>query len=153
MVMPQLEVIATAWTPPVESVTLTVKENAAATVGVPVIAPVLAFRLRPVGSAPELRANVYGAVPPLTMMLELYGSPTWPVVAGAQSAVIVGGLIVMLQLLVVVVACWPGVESVTVTVNENGPAVVGVPVMAPVLGFSVRPPGREPLLIANAYGA
>ena len=73
--------------------------------------------------------------------------PTVPVMAVAHCAVIVGGAIVMLQLLVVVVAWTPRVESVTVTWKENGPAVVGVPVIAPVDEFSVRPAGKFPVMI------
>ena len=45
------------------SVASTVKLNEPITVGVPEIVPP-EERLRPVGSDPELRANVYGAVPP-----------------------------------------------------------------------------------------
>ena len=37
----------------------------------------------------------------------------------------------------------------TLTVKEKGPAVSGVPVMAPVVVLSVRPAGREPEAIAN----
>ena len=48
------------------------------------------------------------------------------------------------QLLVVAVSAVPPVESVTLTVNENGPAVVGVPLITPVEEFNVRPPGSEP---------
>jgi hypothetical protein len=151
--MLQLLVVAVADCPGVESVTFTVNENGPAVVGVPVIAPVLAFRVRPAGRLPEAIANVSGAVPPVTTIDELYGLPTVPVVAPAHCADIVGGAIVMLQLLVVVVACTPGVESVTVTWNENGPAVVGVPVIAPVVAFSVRPGGRDPELTVNVYGA
>ena len=55
----------------------------------------------------------------------------------------------MPQLLVVVVACTPGVESVTLTVKENGPAVVGVPEITPVEALSVNPFGRLPVAIAN----
>src|SRR5438105_2561742 len=50
-----------------ESVTVTVKVKlapAAAVVGVPVISPALAFRLRPVGSEPDAILQVNGAVPP-----------------------------------------------------------------------------------------
>ncbi len=70
-----------------------------------------------------------------------------PVVAEAHWAVIVGGAMVMPQLSVIVVAATPRVESVTLTVKEKGPAVVGVPVMAPVVGFKVRPGGRAPVAI------
>jgi len=69
--MPQLLVVAVAWTPGVESVTLTVKENGPALVGVPVMAPVVVFSVRPAGSEPEAIANVYGAVPPVTVIAEL----------------------------------------------------------------------------------
>ena len=53
------------------------------------------------------------------------------------------GLTVMVQL---AVADAP-VESTTFAVKLYAPAVVGVPVMAPVLVFNVRPAGRLPLLI------
>jgi hypothetical protein len=69
--MPQLLVVAVAWTPGVESVTLTVKENGPAVVGVPVIAPVVVLSVSPAGSEPEAIANVYGAVPPVTVIAEL----------------------------------------------------------------------------------
>ena len=51
--------------------TLTVKEKGPAVVGVPVIAPVAVFSVRPAGSAPEAIAKVYGAVPPVTVIAEL----------------------------------------------------------------------------------
>jgi hypothetical protein len=89
-------------------------------------------------------------VPPLAVKDELYGEPTFPVLV-AQITVIAGGLILIEQLELVVDA-WPLVESVTVTVKLNVPAVVGVPVTAPVEGFNVRPGGSEPVVIANVYG-
>ena len=57
-----------------------------------------------------------------------------------------GGITVMVQLAVVVPAAVP-VESTTFAVKLNVPAVVGVPVMAPVLAFKAKPAGRLPLLI------
>jgi hypothetical protein len=42
--------------------------------------------------------------------------------------------------------------STTLTTNLNVPAVVGVPVMVPLL-FSVNPTGNEPLLIDHVNGA
>ena len=84
--------------------TLTLKEKGPAVVGVPVIAPVVVSSVRPAGRAPEAIANVYGAVPPVTVIAELYGTPTVPVMAAAHSALMVGGAMVMLQLLVVAVA-------------------------------------------------
>jgi hypothetical protein len=146
IVIPQLSVVVVAWIPSVESVTVTAKENGPAVVGVPVIAPVVAFSVRPGGSAPELTVNVYGARPPVTVIAELYGVPTVPVMVAAHCAVMVGGAIVIPQLLVIVPAAVP-LESVTCAVKLNGPAVVGVPVIAPVVAFSVRPGGRDPVTI------
>ena len=40
-------------------------------------------------------------------------------------------------------------ESITWAVKLNVPAVVGVPLMAPVLGFNVKPGGRLPAAIEN----
>jgi hypothetical protein len=46
------------------------------------------------------------------------------------------------------VAVWTGEEeSVTCTVKFEVAAVVGVPVIAPVLELSVRPAGKLPVLI------
>lgn len=52
----------------------------------------------------------------------------------------------MLQLLVVVPAAVPR-ESTTWAVKLNVPAEVGVPAIAPVVEFSVRPAGNEPAVI------
>jgi hypothetical protein len=49
----------------VESVTLAVKVNVPAAVGVPVIVPLAAAIVRPAGNVPELMLQLYGVVPPL----------------------------------------------------------------------------------------
>ena len=54
----------------------------------------------------------------------------------------------MLQLLVVVPAAVPR-ESTTWAVKLNVPAVVGVPVIAPVELFKVKPVGNDPAVIEN----
>ena len=59
-------------------------------------------------------------------------------------------LIVMLSCWRVV--CWGELESVTLTVNGDVPAVVGMPVIAPVLGLSVAHVGSEPLVMLKVYG-
>ena len=70
-----------------------------------------------------------------------------PCTALITAQVAVGaGLTIMVQLAVAVPAALP-VESTTVAVKLNVPAVVGVPVMAPVLAFNVRPAGRLPPVI------
>ena len=49
----------------VESVTLAVKLNDPAVVGVPEIVPLAAAIVRPAGNVPELMLQLYGVVPPL----------------------------------------------------------------------------------------
>ena len=60
------------------------------------------------------------------------------------------GEIVMVQAAVVVPAKVP-VESTTWAVKLKGPAVVGVPVMAPVLVFSISTGGRTPTVMEKVY--
>jgi hypothetical protein len=73
----------------------------------------------------------------------LKGTPTSPVVPLAGQVSDGGELMVIPQLLVVVPAKVL-VESFTWAVNEKGPATEGVPVIAPVEVFSVKPVGRTP---------
>ena len=56
---------------PEESTALAVKLNVPEVVGVPVIAPVDALRVRPAGREPELMEKVYGDSPPPATRLEL----------------------------------------------------------------------------------
>ena len=58
--------------------------------------------------------------------------------------------IVMLSALVVVKTGLA--ESVAWTIKLKVPAAVGVPVIAPVVGVKLRPPGNEPLVIDQVYG-
>jgi hypothetical protein len=48
-----------------ESATATVKDAVPLAVGVPEIRPVDVFRLSPAGRLPEIKDQLYGAVPPL----------------------------------------------------------------------------------------
>ena len=54
-----------------ESVTVTVKAEVPDVVGTPLICPVAAFKVRPVGKAPAVTLQVYGVVPPLACSVEL----------------------------------------------------------------------------------
>ncbi len=55
------------------------------------------------------------------------------------------GAVVLMEMLRAVVTEFGGLaESVASTVMGEVPAAVGVPVMAPVLGFRVRPVGSVP---------
>jgi hypothetical protein len=58
-------------------------------------------------------------------------------------------MIVIVKLAVAV--CAGELESVTLTVTEEVPVVVGVPLIAPEM-LSVRPAGKEPELIDQVYG-
>ena len=48
---------------PAEFVALTVKLNVPATIGIPVIAPVVSFRFKPAGSIPSETDHVIGVAP------------------------------------------------------------------------------------------
>src|ERR1700690_151313 len=127
------------------------KLNVPSELGVPVMAPVDGFSVRPGGNEPLEIEKVYGGTPPVATAADEYARPTVPVLAG-QTSFRVGGLITMLQFDVVVPAALP-VESTTWAVKLYVPAVVGVPVMAPVDALSVKPGGRVPVMIENVYGA
>src|SRR5215472_16778638 len=73
----------------VESVSLAVKLNDPATVGVPEIVPV-EDKLRPPGNAPALMFQLYGVVPPLPANAVEYAVPTCP--EGTETVVICTGL-------------------------------------------------------------
>ena len=131
-----------------ESVIFTVKVlvPTSPAVAVPVMAPELGSRVKPVGSVPEARLQVTGKVPPLSSYFRawLYASPT----IGFNRLVVViamVGFTVMLSGWVADVALTV-LESVTFTVKFAVPAdPVGVPER--VFPFRVRPPGSVPLLI------
>ena len=60
-----------------------------------------------------------------------------------------GTLVVIAILRFAVALCDGEVESATLTVNDDVPAVVGVPLICPEL-LSVKPAGREPELTDHA---
>jgi hypothetical protein len=132
-------------TEPLESVTLIV--NVPAVFGVPVIAPVDAFSVRPVGRVPLATENVNGAVPPVTVIAGLLNAvPTMPDVAVGQVSdgppTIVNGHVPL--------ATTPFASA---TLIVNVPALCGVPVIAPVDVFNVRPVGRVPVATEKVNGA
>ena len=130
---------------PAEFVALTVKLNGPAAVAVPVIAPVVAFRLKPVGRLPLDTAHVIGVVP-VAVSLWLYARFTVP--SGRDAVVIAGGAVmIMLRAFVPFPA-----EFVALTVKLNVPISVGMPVIAPVVSFKFRPAGSAPLDIDQVIG-
>jgi hypothetical protein len=133
-----------------ESVTLTVNEEVPAAVGVPLITPEV-LSVNPAGKDPELIDQLYGVVPPVAANVDEYEVPAVP--PGREEVVIctavTEAVTVMLRLAVAV--CAGELESVTLTVNEEVPAVVGVPLITPEV-LSVRPAGNEPELTDQVYG-
>ncbi len=65
-----------AWVEEPPSVTWIVKFDVPAVVGVPLIAPVEAFRLSPPGRVPAETDQLYGAIPPVAASVWLYDVPT-----------------------------------------------------------------------------
>ena len=66
-----------------------------------------------------------------------------------KEGVVITGIAVMSILMALVV--FP-TEFVALTVKLNVPAVVGVPIIAPVDAFKLKPVGNEPLLIDQVIG-
>jgi len=121
-----------------------------AVVGVPEICPLVPFTLSPPGNAPTVTLQLTGAVPPLEASVELYARFTSPAGSVAVVTVSTGALMVMLNAFVLVSGGLP--ESVTFTVKLEVPAVVGVPVIAPVLALRLNPAGKAPLVILHVNG-
>jgi hypothetical protein len=82
-----------AWVavPAALSRTLATKEILPAALGVPVMAPVAGLRFKPAGSAPVVE-NVYGGVPPVATIKELYSTPIYPTLDGQVTDSVPGGL-------------------------------------------------------------
>jgi len=130
---------------PAEFVALTVKLYVLAAVGVPVIAPVAEFKLKPVGNVPLATAHVIGVVP-VALSVWLYALFTVP--SGSVAVVIVGGAaITILRELVPFPA-----ELVALTEKVNAPIVVGVPDITPVEAFRLKPAGKARAEMSHVIG-
>ena len=118
------------------SVTLTVKLEDAAAVGVPEIVP--AERLNPAGSDPVAMDHVYGGDPPVAFSGCEYAMPTVP--AGKEEVVMLkpGALITSDR----GALADTDALSVTLTVKLEDPAAVGVPEI--VLPERLNPAGSDP---------
>jgi hypothetical protein len=138
-----------------ESVTEKVMdEPLTAAVGVPEMTPVAAARVKPVGRAPLVIRQVYGAVPPEAANVAAYVAPTVPF--GNEVVLIdTGGMLAAIVSVNTTDWVWAGVpESATEKViDELLTAAVGVPEMTPVAAAKVRPAGNAPLVIRQVYGA
>ena len=115
-----------------------VKANELAVVGVPLNTPLVALRVRPAGSVPAAMLQVIGVVP-VAMKVWLSAIPTLPL-AGAA---------------LVMVLFWVAFGNVPLAacaVKLNEPAIVGVPLITPVVLLSVRPVGSVPLAMLQVIG-
>ncbi len=130
-----------------ESLADIVMLNDPATEGVPLITPVLAFKVRPVGSDPLAIDQVYGVMPPAARNVALYALPA--VALGSDVVVMTRGTGATVSVNARLAVAGVAAESVTETVKVNEPATVGVPVITPVLAFSVKPAGNVPFEIAH----
>ena len=112
-----------------------------AVVGVPVTAPVVAFRTKPAGNDPVVE-NEYGGVPPVAASNELYATPTWAGPTGQVTFKVGTGRIAAATTMLQGRVAAPEAESTELAVKLVVPAVIGVPKIAPVDGFKIRPAGK-----------
>jgi hypothetical protein len=139
---------------PTASVIVIVRTVAPCTaVGVPLIAPVVVFSVRPAGSAPPaVIANAYGVVPPeaVTGVNATIAVFCVPVRLAMDCVATSAALTVRLNVLDVVA---PAASVIVIVRTVAACAAVGVPLIAPVVVFNVRPAGSAPpAVIANVYG-
>ena len=122
------------------SVTRTVNDTVPAVVGVPEITPVDAAKLNPAGSAPALTLQLYGVVPPLACSVVEYAVPAVP--PGSDVVVTVGGCAAAATAILNAFVPVLFAASVTCTVNDTVPAVVGVPEITPSMLPNSSPAGK-----------
>ena len=125
-----------------------VNVEAAAVVGVPPIAPLEGTSVRLAGRLPVVTANVTAPAPFCVATVVPYDAPTVPL--GKVKVLIDNALLTVTEY---VRAAVREAASVGVMVNGNVPAVVGVPVIAPVLVLRTKPVGSGPAPTANDNGA
>jgi hypothetical protein len=123
------------------------KVPATSAAGIPLISPVAGFSVNPNGILPAVNFHMYGTVPPVAASVCEYPAPTTPMLSNA--VVMVSGPVVdvaaMVRVKAAVALCAGVLESVTL--NVSGEAVttaVGVPLIAPVKAFNVKPAGSVP---------
>ena len=130
---------------PNESVATTVIELRDKPVGVPLMSPVVAFNIKPGGKMLFDKAHVTAPVAPLTVSGWLYVAPN------TASGKLAGVITSTPQVLTVKLRepVQPA-ASVAVMVKVALPAVVGVPLITPVVPLSIKPAGSEPFVTLNA---
>jgi hypothetical protein len=109
--------------------------------------PELVFKVSPVGSDPTDSFHVYGAVPPTAASCCEYPSCTIPsgnevVLTDSASPIVIDRDAFMVVLMLAL--------SVNVMVKLWVPAVVGVPLITPVVLLKLSPTGNVPAVTAQA---
>src|SRR5690348_1064732 len=133
------------------SVTRALNVNDPVAVGVPLMRPLLEFRLKPSGSAPVVTDQEYGGFPPVAVSVCEYADPTDAPGKGAVVVIArfdVAAVMVRAKALLAL----PVPLSVTCVVNWNVPAAVGVPARSPLLEFKEIPAGNAPDETDHVYG-
>jgi hypothetical protein len=121
--------------------TVTVRDAVPATDGVP--ATKHPVSVSPAGKFPTVMLHEYGAVPPVALIVALYGVFTRPLGSVPRVSCAVEGAMVIVTGPVAVPAGEE--ESVTVTVSVEVPEVVGVP--ETTHPFAVKPAGSVPAMV------
>ena len=129
------------------SVNWIVNWNVPAAVAVPLIVPVAGeeVSVKPFGKEPLASDHVYGGSPPLPARLWLYRPLTVPLAKGELVVMVSAGSMVRANGMEAVT--W--LLSVTWMVKFEVAAVVGWPVIAPVVEFSKRGLGKDPTVTAH----
>lgn len=132
-----------------ESVTVTVKfEVPGVPLGVPEMIPP-PLSVKPPGRLPPVTAQMYGGTPPVASSVWLYAVPNDPPAKVVVAIVNAGAAVT------VMVIAWLAellASSVTSKVTLALPAPVGVPVIAPVVLFRLKPKGNVPEVIVHRKG-
>jgi len=144
--------VAICWARGQLSVTvITMFVNAPVTDGVPEITQVELLIDSPVGR--PVAAQVSGAMPPVVCTVKLNAVP-WSAVGRVVLLMIWSGVHRIEIENGCLAVCGDPLESTTLMTKEKMPALlVGVPVIAPVLVLSDKPPGNEPESTENVSGA
>ena len=121
-----------------------------AVVGVPVTVQLFGVNVNPAGSVPTVTEQAYGAVPPVTPIVPVYGTPTAPFGRLANVSVRLPGEVIV-RLNGPLILCCGFDASVTCAVMFEIPATVGVPLI--VQSFCVNPAGNVPAVIVQVNGA
>src|SRR2546421_3237720 len=147
MAKPEAIVTTNVWlaTSDALSDTFTVKEKVPALWGFPLSTPLPVASVTPRGRVPLVMVQRYGCVPPEAARVTEYGTLTVP--PGSTAGVVMTRLDAIIRVNALVALT--DALSVTCTVKLNVPELVGVPVIAPVAAFKLKPEGKAPVVMTH----